>query len=136
MPNAWMFSTPGHPLWLYVLALAATRAAEPFIEYATGPILLYDAYQYYSRDSASGRGATSMVGRLAARVGAHMPLVLPPVTVLPPGLLYPFSWAVPEERVVAQDIRNRLSRGEPIDNMVQTSPEAYALTYWYRSWSR
>ncbi|MFE4513405.1 glycosyltransferase [Kitasatospora sp. NPDC056783] len=140
IPNAFMYSPAGHPFWVLVLAMAKARVAEPFIEAATGPVLLHDAVQKYSevKDSAAALRGIRGVPEVAAALDVGVVDPLPEVTVLPPRFFYPLSWAIPEHRREIASLSAGLHSTESrriIDGM-RSSADTYAFTFWFRSWSR
>ncbi len=70
VPNAWMASAPGHPFWLMMLTQIVLNKKDQAAEYVTGPVALKDAVaRYWAPTNQTG------------------------LTILDPGVIYPFDWA-------------------------------------------
>jgi hypothetical protein len=136
VPNAWMYSArAGLPFWLLVLDLASTRKDADWIEYATGPVLLYSALEIY-RQMRSGEQlkAWGNVATLANACGVDIPAALPPVVVLPPTYLYPLSWADDTHRPLIEECRGSNYVPPSVVEQVTRMEDSYAFTFWYHSW--
>jgi hypothetical protein len=70
IPNAWMASEPGHPFWLMMLTQIVLNKKHQAAEHVTGPAALKDTVaRYWAPTNQTG------------------------LTILDPGLIYPFDWA-------------------------------------------
>ena len=51
VPNAFMLSKPGHPVWLRAIRIVMSRLGHEsnWAEYITGPLVLKDAIEEYSK---------------------------------------------------------------------------------------
>ena len=138
IPNAWMYSpAPGHPLWLLVIALAEQRRSDPWVERATGPMLLFDALQAYRRSRSGGDlGEIPGVRRIADACDVRIPDDLPPVFVLRPEVLYPLTWASGHHRSVIGQFRTADQIDDRLMAQVPVTEKTRAFTYWYGSWRR
>lgn len=136
VPNAFMYcERPGHPFWLVVLELARQRCADEFVEWATGPALLYCALEIY-RGFPSGTALAEWneIGRLAAVAGVSIPESLPPVTVLPPDDLYPLSWMLPEDQELLETCRTAPEVPQLVIDRLRARG-SFAFTFWNYSWA-
>ena len=136
LPNSWMYAAePGHPFWLLTIGLAANRVYDPYIERATGPILLKDALTMY-RSMASGDDllAIPAVAQLVARTNVVVPRTLPKVVTLPPSVLYPLSWGYRENYRIINRFRCANYIDSALLDAVPTSEQTYAFTFWNHSW--
>jgi len=108
IPNAIMFSKPGHPFWLEVLKLLEiySKDSTKGVEEQTGPVVLKQAYQ---RSSYFYK-----------------------IKILPPNVLYPISW------ITDNSVRIKSLRQKDLTQLTKDSlnryPTSYAVTYWTHSW--
>ncbi|KAI8609438.1 nucleotide-diphospho-sugar transferase [Chytriomyces sp. MP71] len=119
VPNAWMGSRPGHPLWLRCARrIMRFDSKEKTVEVRTGPVMLYWCLREYRRTIHTSRKN--------------------PVFLAPPELIYPFSWleTVPKEvENACLAMRSHgLNRTRCLD-VVDPARKAYAITYWGHSWA-
>jgi inositol phosphorylceramide mannosyltransferase catalytic subunit len=117
IPNAFMASEPGHAFWLLCLFhITEIHRKDPnsTAEALTGPVMLKQVMDDYWYKFAWHNNS---------------------LTVLAPGLIYPFDWNGGSDHVRA----TCHSMGK--DGFNETScknmfPDAYAITYWEHSWRR
>lgn len=126
IPKAFMASTPDHPFWHSVLqhvqqawemneVTSDGRPARARVEYMTGPVVLHRAYYNW----------LSMAGE-------------PPIILLEPKLMYPFSWYA-TEAYSEEDKHETLDHGGKDFDLEEArrifnDGTAYACTYWGSSW--
>jgi hypothetical protein len=128
VPNAWMISTPGHPFWLYCITKIMQHMTEGGngAEHLTGPVMLYRAAQDYAETQRRITGTSSP----GVENGATKVFDL---TVLKPGLIYPFDWHKPQKdqaNICAASKSQNLND----EKCKAQFPEAYTITYWTHSW--
>jgi len=108
IPNAIMFSKPGHPFWLEVLELLQrySNDSRKGVEDQTGPVVLKEAYlksSYFYK-----------------------------IKILEPKVLYPISW------ITDNSVRSESLRQKDLTQLTKDSlnryPTSYAVTYWTHSW--
>lgn len=130
VPNAFMYCEgPGHPFWLVVLELARRRADE-FVEWATGPALLYCALEI---SSGTALAAWNAIASLADAAGVSVPEYLPPVIVLPPDDLYPLSLMLPEDQEMLEMCRTAPDVPWAVIDRLRARG-SFAFTFWNYSW--
>lgn len=136
VPNAFMYcERPGHPFWLVVLELARSRRAAEFVEWATGPALVYCALEIYRGfSSGTALAAWNGIASLADAAGVSVPERLPPVIVLPPDDLYPLSWMLPEDQEMLEMCRTAPDVPRAVIDRLRARG-SFAFTFWNYSWA-
>ncbi|KAI8609435.1 nucleotide-diphospho-sugar transferase [Chytriomyces sp. MP71] len=120
VPNAWMASRPGHPLWLRCARrVMRLDSKDKSVETRTGPVMLFWCLKDYRRK-------LWMIGGTFTD------------TLVLADLLYPFSWL----ETVSKEVENAClaMRSETLNrtrclNAVDPERKAYAITYWGHSWT-
>ena len=134
IPNAIMASNPKEPFWILVIALMLDLAKKDLLpEWATGPVLLKQAYDVYQSD----------VDQSLAKINAilqQLPLDLQPyqkrstITLLPPESFYPINWRnhPGKEELYMPSIQEKVSYTR--EQLLQWFPDSYMVTFWTHSW--
>lgn len=136
--NSWMYAaSPGHPLWLLVLSMAEARYGDGTVEFATGPVLLYDAISRYRETTTRARlFADRRIAQLAEVNSVAVPKVLPRIVVLPPEYLYPLSWGISRDKPLIARFRASKHIDSELIQRVVTTKNTYAFTYFQYSWKQ
>ncbi|ORY24854.1 hypothetical protein BCR33DRAFT_856537 [Rhizoclosmatium globosum] len=116
IPNAWMSSKPGHPLWMSC-AKRMMQNSKGSVEQITGPAMLYRCVKEYSKSKASR---------------------LEPVYVAPPEYIFPFSWTQMQTRELLEAcyaMRSHALNTTKCLDYVDPERKAFAITYWGHSWA-
>lgn len=108
IPNAIMFSKPGHPFWLEVLQLLElySKDSKKGVEEQTGPVVLKEAYlmsSYFYK-----------------------------IKILEPHILYPISWIT--DSAVRIESLHQKDLLQLTKDALTRYPNSYAITYWTHSW--
>ena len=108
IPNAIMFSKPGHPFWLEVLKLLQrySKDSSKGVEDQTGPVVLKEAYlksSYFYK-----------------------------IKILEPKVMYPISWITDNSVRIESLLQKDLT--QLTNNSLKRYPNSYAVTYWTHSW--
>ncbi|KAJ3340060.1 hypothetical protein HDU93_007402 [Gonapodya sp. JEL0774] len=143
LPNAWLSSTPHHPLWLFVLRFIfstpagslSARSTRP--EEITGPAALFRAVADYTTWAGSTDPARSItIGTLTLDLPDPTHYVL---HILASPLIYPVDWRqffhtpVPGMEVCHAKFAkfNETACNELMDI---SNREVFVMTYWSASW--
>ena len=108
IPNAIMFSKPGHHFWLEVLELLQkySKDSSKGVEDQTGPVVLKEAYlksSYFYK-----------------------------IKILEPTILYPISWITDSSVRIESLLQKDLA--QLTKDSLKRYPDSYAVTYWTHSW--
>ncbi|KXS09870.1 glycosyltransferase family 32 protein [Gonapodya prolifera JEL478] len=142
LPNAWMASTPGHPLWLFVLKrifdVEVSKLALVRPEEQTGPMALFNAVQDFKAWSRSPSPSTSIsIG------GRTFPLPSPGqhvLQILPTPIVYPLDWRAffdhPDDKGIAACHAKYDGFNETMCNerLKLSESDAFVMTYWSATW--
>lgn len=134
--NAWIYvRDAGHPLFFVLLDLADVRTDSPYVEFATGSVLLRDALNVY-RACRSPKDLLEVgnVANVMERTGYVLPTELPGVTILDPEVLYPLSWGYAASQAVMQEFRSSEHLSDDLLRRSGVTERSYATTFWNHSW--
>ncbi|KAJ3317199.1 hypothetical protein HDU76_001291 [Blyttiomyces sp. JEL0837] len=143
IPNAFMISSKGHPLWLWILRQVMMRLEESLlgevgVEYVSGPVVFKFGIEGYLRWGEAVPNRGGMVGGNGARrVNVGIEWVREDgIVVLEPEYIYPVDWAVSFEKIC-----NAMSNDFDPQACKQTrnitglpGSNNFAITYWTHSW--
>jgi inositol phosphorylceramide mannosyltransferase catalytic subunit len=117
IPNAWLASAPGHPLWMHLLTdIVKDTNLDARPEVLTGPIRI--------RDALLGYNAT-----LYDPTGKH------PIKYITPGLIFPFDWHLPGKHMKECSAQfDEFNETKCKAGLGVEASGAYAITYWSHSW--
>ncbi|KAJ3237756.1 hypothetical protein HDU81_008995 [Chytriomyces hyalinus] len=123
IPNAFMASKPGHPMWL-ACAQRMMKQRTGTVEQRTGPAMLYRCYSEYIKSSRDVRVTPTVQGNNS-------------VYLAPNEYIYPYSWAVFNSKAVRKACS--FSENSKFDEtkcleFVDPKRVAYAVTFWGHSW--
>lgn len=76
IPNAFMLSKPGHPVWLWIIRLVMNRLDSGHAEFVTGPMVMKDGIDAYMKFGVAG------------------PDRVDGIKILPPAFIYPVDWHI------------------------------------------
>jgi len=127
VPNAWMASSPGHPLWLFCIAEMIKKyqvLKNQRVESITGPKMLQDAINNYLLVYQSIH-KTKVLG---TEKGNNRIFDL---YLLRPGLIYPFDW---HKKSTHNSLCHALMKSFNQENCKALFPDAFTITYWTHSW--
>ncbi|KAJ3024800.1 UNVERIFIED_CONTAM: hypothetical protein HDU68_007766 [Siphonaria sp. JEL0065] len=116
IPNAWMSSKPGHPIWMQCAKRMMSHRTGS-VEQVTGPAMLYRCYKEYSKSAMNK---------------------LEPVYVAPPEYVFPFSWTQLQTKGLMEAcyaMRSHSLNTTKCLDYVDPHRKAYAITYWGHSWA-
>ncbi len=140
IPNAIMASKPRQAFWLVAIAMAiqalkqldsAEKVNQSGPEQLTGPILIKNAYDFFS---ASSNEEIREFIKLKLPQADSGRVEYSPVTLLDREALYPLCWT---NFVHRRLLKNRMDRNHqvPSHEMArQMFPRSYVVTYWTHSW--
>ncbi len=124
IPNAWMASEPGHPFWLMVLMRIIQQPKDALAEEVTGPVALKQTYLHYWLPTSP-------------------PELVQSLSVIEPGLIYPFDWAGnlvghADAQKLATSCSSSWKQNADFDaaRCKELVKGAYTVTYWRHSWSQ
>ncbi|KAJ3342053.1 hypothetical protein HDU83_006352 [Entophlyctis luteolus] len=116
IPNAWMASKPGHPMWMSC-AKRMLKIKTGSVEQVTGPAMLYRCYkEYITTDMAE----------------------TDPVYVAPPEYIFPYSWAIIQTHGLQEAclaMRSEIIDTKKCLDYVDPEHKAFAITFWGHSWA-
>jgi inositol phosphorylceramide mannosyltransferase catalytic subunit len=142
IPNAWMASTPRHPFFMLPLEGIAQNlysGYNHFVEGLTGPVALryqiwmYESHYNYGRDLIPYLRTTVMNKTYFETYDLRHS-----VTVLPPEMIYPFSWVSVWDGVVPYCLGGGTSFTERDlckEELRVWENGAYCITYWTHTWT-
>ena len=132
IPNAIMISKPRQEFWLCVIYYLIKNSDHSHIETSTGPIMLYQAYEYYmkTKDDSQREWLDDIINKLDDRLYPNNNKTR--IVILDPDMLYPLSWSTEEQtRIESLDTKDYSLLTQ---NSKQKYPQAYAITYWTHTW--
>lgn len=132
VPNAWMISKPNHPFWLFCLSkiIELHSMGIDAAEEVTGPVMLYKAVHDYNE-------ANKRINGVVAPGIEHGANNIYELTILKPGLIYPYDWAQASSNVHSVCwAKEGVILESTLDEQKCKAlfPDAYAITYWTHSW--
>ncbi|KAI9350765.1 nucleotide-diphospho-sugar transferase [Obelidium mucronatum] len=116
IPNAFMSSKPGHPMWMQC-AKRIMSNRKGSVEQITGPAMLYRCYKNYAKSKVAKEE---------------------PVYVAPPEYIFPFSWTQEKTKGLVDAcyaMRSHSLNTTKCLDYVDPERKAYAITYWGHSWA-
>jgi hypothetical protein len=126
IPNALMISKRGSDFFKVVIdvltSIGNNDALSP--EVATGPILLFFCYLYYTTQEKNEKLVLSLYGKDIFENCS--PTFSSKIFVTAPHVLYPINW----DNKKHAEYYGKLNKEDP----VELFPNSYAVTYWMHSW--
>lgn len=118
LPNAWIASTPRHPFWLHVLNYSMVKAR----------LLCYERASIYYTDGCDA--PEHITGPVAVSASFDEYEEDPPIGVLEPHMIFPYSWDVksPEEDKYCNALSGEFSREKC--HHIYKDQKPYTITYW------
>ncbi|PRP79027.1 glycosyltransferase family 32 protein [Planoprotostelium fungivorum] len=136
IPNAWMASSPEHPIWLFPLIEANNRRSSAAPEEISGPIALLRSYERYEELMKKENGEDLVWQYLQDELGEDlkgMRRVRHASGVFRSQYIYPHAWtnSVPTCSVGNANFNTKSCHAD----LKVEERESYAVTYWSHSWS-
>ncbi|PRP76523.1 glycosyltransferase family 32 protein [Planoprotostelium fungivorum] len=136
MPNAWMASTPEHPLWLFPLITALERKDGGAPEEISGPIALFKSYEIYESLMKKENGEEAVWDYIKEKLGTSwrgMRKVRHAAGVFRQQFIFPHAWT---RSLPVCSIGNAKFKPSECKAELKTEEnESYAVTYWSHSWT-